>query len=205
VSHLNEQLSALIDGELSGTELDRVNAHLAACEPCRGEAAGLRVLKRELRGLAATRPSEELTRRLLTMAGPGGPVPQRQLNGTSRPRPAFRAYPDRPPGPRRGDFAAQASPTRPGPHSPSDAWARRGRGRHIAWGAVSFLVTMMIGAVALSLTVDSSNGRIPTQLELSTIAHAFMNGSVPMFEPAQPPPRLKPQWGPSGSPGTPAP
>jgi len=57
VSHLNEQLSALVDGELNGTELDRVNAHLAACEPCRSEAAGLRLLKRELRNLATTRPS----------------------------------------------------------------------------------------------------------------------------------------------------
>ena len=42
MSHLQEQLSALVDGELSGAELDRANAHLAACDQCREEAAALR-------------------------------------------------------------------------------------------------------------------------------------------------------------------
>lgn len=105
MSHLKEQISALIDGELSGTELDRANAHLAACGRCRAEAAELRQLKRELRALAAgpagtpaeaadrpaadrpggpgaVRDDEALTRRLLEMAGarpPGGPAPSRRL------------------------------------------------------------------------------------------------------------------------------
>ena len=38
MSHLGERLSALIDGELDGAELDRAHAHLAGCEPCRTAA-----------------------------------------------------------------------------------------------------------------------------------------------------------------------
>ena len=119
MSHLNEQLSALVDGELTGTELDRVNAHLAACEECRAEAAALRLLKRELRNLAATRPSAELTSRLLAMAGPGGPVPPRRPTGARGPHPAFRTYPGRPgpgrpgPGPGRPGPADRSGPGRP--------------------------------------------------------------------------------------------
>ena len=44
MSHLGTLISALIDGELAGTELDRANAHLAACDVCRTEAAQLREL-----------------------------------------------------------------------------------------------------------------------------------------------------------------
>ncbi len=38
----SENLSALIDGELSATEGQRLQAHLALCEPCRGERDSLR-------------------------------------------------------------------------------------------------------------------------------------------------------------------
>lgn len=193
MSHLNEQLSALVDGELTGTELDRVNAHLAACEPCRAEAAALRLLKRELRGLATMRHSEDLTRRLLAMAGPGGPVPpRRQPPGMLRPRAAFRAYPDRP-GPRRSEFAA----TRPAPQAPSDVWARRRRGRTLAWGALSLVVSLGIGAGALSLAGVNfpSGARITPQMELYSIEHAFVSGTIPMlFDPRQVPAKAPPKW-----------
>ena len=39
MSHLGSLISALIDGELGGVELDRANAHLAGCADCRAEAA----------------------------------------------------------------------------------------------------------------------------------------------------------------------
>lgn len=72
MSHLGEQVSALVDGELSGADLDRANAHIAGCERCRAEAAGLRELKRQLRALAADRSDDALTMRLLAMPGPRG-------------------------------------------------------------------------------------------------------------------------------------
>lgn len=72
--HLGDNLSALVDGELSGADLDRANAHLAACERCRGDAAALRALKNQLRGLAANAGHDDLTMRLLAMAGHPGPL-----------------------------------------------------------------------------------------------------------------------------------
>lgn len=67
MSHLGDNLSALVDGELTGTDLDRASAHLAACERCRGDAAALRALKTQLRGLGAGTGHAELTSKLLAM------------------------------------------------------------------------------------------------------------------------------------------
>jgi anti-sigma factor RsiW len=67
VSHLGDNLSALVDGELTGADLDRANAHLASCERCQGDAAALRTLKTQLRGLAAGAGHDDLTLRLLAM------------------------------------------------------------------------------------------------------------------------------------------
>src|SRR4249920_2693771 len=79
MSHLGDRLSALVDGELGGAELDRAHAHLAGCEPCRTEAAELRALKRKLRGLMDGAPAEAaMTRRLIALTGPGGPMPPRR-------------------------------------------------------------------------------------------------------------------------------
>src|SRR5215470_19360768 len=79
MSHLGDRLSALVDGELDGAELDRAHAHLAGCQPCRAEAAELRALKQKLRGLVDGVPAEAaMTRRLIAMTGPGGPMPPRR-------------------------------------------------------------------------------------------------------------------------------
>ena len=58
MSHLGDRLSALVDGELTGAERDRAYAHLASCEQCRAEAAGLRALKQKLRALETGAPAE---------------------------------------------------------------------------------------------------------------------------------------------------
>lgn len=47
MDHLNEQLSAYLDGELSAEEIAAADAHLAACAQCRADYEGLkRVLRR---------------------------------------------------------------------------------------------------------------------------------------------------------------
>ena len=97
MSHLGDRLSALVDGELDGAERDRAHAHLAGCERCRTEAAELRAVKRRLRSLPPDAPAEAaITRRLIAMAGPGGPLPpQRRLQRVpvaARPRAARRRY-----------------------------------------------------------------------------------------------------------------
>ncbi|HEY5398599.1 MAG TPA: zf-HC2 domain-containing protein [Trebonia sp.] len=80
MSHLGTLISALIDGELAGAELDRANAHLAGCDACRTEAAQLRLLKRELSALAELDEADALTRRLLAMTCQNGPVSARPLS-----------------------------------------------------------------------------------------------------------------------------
>lgn len=186
MSHLKDQLSALIDGELSGSELDRAHAHLAACAQCRAEAAALRDLKRELRHLAAEQPSEDLARRLLAMATHDDAAPPRRAaSAVPSPRTPFRAAPDRP-----GHYQQPATKrpvgSRPGPRSPGDAWGHRRRGRALALGALSFVVTVGIGAAAFSLG-DSSGGRFTPQMELFSVEHAIFNGAVPLFDPSPAP------------------
>ena len=82
--HLGERLSALVDGELSDAQRERVLAHLAKCDDCRQEAAALRLLKRRMHALGDSDPAagdlagaDALTWRLLALApasGPGQPV-----------------------------------------------------------------------------------------------------------------------------------
>jgi anti-sigma factor RsiW len=79
MSHLGTLISALIDGELVGAELDRANAHLAGCTACRTEAAQLRRLKRELSALGELDAADAVTRRLLAMSQPNASVPARPL------------------------------------------------------------------------------------------------------------------------------
>jgi hypothetical protein len=74
VSHLGQRLSALIDGELSDPQRERVLAHLAWCAPCRREAAALRALKQRMHALGEATADAALTARLVAM-GARYPVP----------------------------------------------------------------------------------------------------------------------------------
>ena len=75
MSHLGERLSALIDGELSHQQRERVLAHLAHCGPCRQEAAALRTLKQRMHALGEATADTALTDRLIAVAGVAGPAP----------------------------------------------------------------------------------------------------------------------------------
>jgi Putative zinc-finger len=74
VSHLGQRLSALIDGELSHQQRERVLAHLANCEPCRREAAALRMLKQRMHALGEATADTALTDRLIAVAGRDRPA-----------------------------------------------------------------------------------------------------------------------------------
>ena len=96
MSHLGDRLSALVDGELDGAERDRAHAHLASCQQCRTEAAELRALKQKLSTLLSGAPAEAaMTRRLIAMTGPGGPLPPRRrlLHLAPGPRDAQATHP----------------------------------------------------------------------------------------------------------------
>ena len=70
MSHLGQRISALIDGELSDSERDRVLAHIAGCDECRQEAVALRALKQRMHSLGEAMVDAALTGRLMAMAMP---------------------------------------------------------------------------------------------------------------------------------------
>jgi hypothetical protein len=179
MSHLGESLSALVDEELSGADRDRVVAHLASCEECRAEAAALRDLKRQLRGLAigpealADAPDDaEMVSRLVAMAGPGGPVPPRHRpHGRPDPRAAFRSYPV----PSR---ARSRDRGRPGPVPGRPGAPRR---RYVVAGAVSLMV-VGLGVAAFSVggsAAGTPGPRITPPVEVYSVEHAITTGEVP--------------------------
>jgi len=204
------QISALVDGELNGAELDRANAHLAACEQCRAEAAELRQLKRDLRALAIplldlaregaggraeVGADEALTRRLLAMAGPGGPVPSRRLRREQHRRDRSRNKRSRS-GPARGRVSGRQRADGP-PYSVRPRRSRgasRRRGRYMIWSALS-LVVVGIGAAAFGMGGGGAAEpapRITPQLEMFSIEHAINSGDVPFPDPTQAPAQASP-------------
>jgi anti-sigma factor RsiW len=164
MSHLGDRLSALIDGELDGAERDRAYAHLASCEPCRTEAAELRALKKKLSTLVSGAPAEAaMTRRLIAMTGPGGPLPPR--------RRLLRLAP----GPR---VAAQRETRRPGPRGP----ARR---RYLLLGTVSLVVGLGTAAFTAGGGGAAAPGpRITPPVEMYSVEHAITTGQVPFTGPS---------------------
>jgi anti-sigma factor RsiW len=186
VSHLGDMLSALVDGELSGAELDRASAHVAACGTCRVEANALRRLKHELRALAEVRDSDEITSRLLAMtseAGPEGPIDPAVLPGSALPghtgRERGRRHRIRPAGRRATGNPYSALPSR-------RRLAGRRRGRYVLWGTVS-LVVVGIGSAAFGMgggPAGSPGPQITPQLAVLDIQHAITSGDVPFAEPA---------------------
>jgi len=190
MSHLGDRLSALVDGELGGAELDRAHAHLAGCEPCRAEAAELRALKRKLRGLLDGAPAEAaMTRRLIAMTGPGGPVPPRRrllrvVPGRRLAKPATGPVSSRP---GSGPTAEPRSAFRPRPS------ARRRR--YLVLGTVSLVVGLGTAAFTVGGGGDAAPGpRITPPVEMYSVEHAITTGEVPFPGPAV---------GPSSAPSSP--
>ena len=178
--HLGDLLSALVDGELSGAELDRANAHVAACGACRVEAHALRRLKHQLRALAEVTDSDDITSRLLAMKGTGGqagregpasPVPARQLGREDRAR-------------RRRLAVGRRALADPYAAQPSRRVARRRRGRYVLWSTVSLVVVGIGAAFGLGGGSPSPGPRITPQLEVFDIQHAITSGDVPFDDPA---------------------
>lgn len=170
MSHLGDRLSALVDGELDGAELDRVHAHLASCEQCRAEAAELRALKQKLRGLTESAPAEAaMTMRLVAMTGPGGPLPPRRrlLRLAPRPRPAA--------------GRATRGPSRPAPRGPV-------RRRYLLLCTMSLVVGLGAAAFTAGGGGQAAPGpRITPQVEMYSVEHAITTGEVPFTGPSPKP------------------
>jgi anti-sigma factor RsiW len=117
VTHLGQRLSALIDGELEGSERERVLVHMTKCEACRDEAAALRTLKRRMSALgdaaAAGAGLTGLTGRLMRLSAPAGMTDRDVADGdrAGEPVPAS-PWPDRAGGelPERSQASPEPSP-----------------------------------------------------------------------------------------------
>jgi len=164
MSHLGDRLSALVDGELDGAERDRAYAHLASCEPCRTEAAQLRALKQKLSTLLPVAPAEAaMTRRLIAMTGPGGPLPPR--------RRLLRLAPP----------TVRGETRRPGSRGP----ARR---RYLLIGTVS----LVVGLATAAFTAGGGGAAVPgpritPPVEMYSVEHAITTGEVPFTGPSNRP------------------
>jgi anti-sigma factor RsiW len=193
MSHLGDRLSALVDGELSGADLDRAHAHLAACEQCCTEAAELRQLKRKLRDLMTREPVDgapaeaAMTSRLVAMTGPGGPVPVR----TAERRRRLRVVP----GHRPGADPGLSRPGRPGHPGRRRTWLGARRRRYLMLGTVSLVVGLGTAAFTAGGGGDAAPGpRITPPVEMYSVEHAITTGEVPFPGPsaqassAEPPP-----------------
>jgi anti-sigma factor RsiW len=167
MSHLGDRLSALVDGELDGAERDRAHAHLASCEQCRAEAAELRVLKQKLSTLTTGAPAEAaMTRRLIAMTGPGGPMPARRGLLRSSRRAATRAS------------------RRPGARGLRGARSARRR-RYLMLGTVSLVVGLGTAAFTVGGGGEAAPGpRITPPVEMYSVEHAITTGQVPFAPPA---------------------
>src|SRR6516225_3317950 len=180
MSHLGDRLSALVDGELGGAELDRAHAHLAGCEPCRIEAAELRALKQKLRGLMDGAPAEAaMTRRLIAMTGPGGPVPPRHR--------LLRVVPGRRPaaGPASSRPGSGPAPKTPGTLKP---WPSARRRRYLVLGTVSLVVGLGTAAFTVGGGGDAAPGpKVTPPVEMYSVEHAITTGEVPFPGPTPPP------------------
>jgi anti-sigma factor RsiW len=168
--HLGARLSALIDGELSDTQRERVLAHLARCEDCRREAAALRLLKRRMHTLGDAAVGDALTWRLLALAPRGGEGPAAR-RGT---------WAGRGRGPARG--------RRPGPPMAP------GRRRH-AWSlAVAGVATAGLGLTAAVFLAGGRQPPGPTivpAVDVFMVQHAITTGEVPV-QPSDAPSRKVP-------------
>jgi anti-sigma factor RsiW len=170
MSHLGDRLSALVDGELDGAERDRAHAHLASCEQCRTEAAELRVLKQKLSTLMTGAPAEAaMTKRLIAMTGPGGPMPPR--------RGRLRVAPE-------GRRAAIRASRRAGARGSRSARRRR----YLMLGTVSLVVGLGTAAFSAGGGGEAAPGpRITPPVEMYSVEHAITTGQVPFDPPATTP------------------
>ena len=154
MSHLGRNLSALVDGELSPAERDRAHAHLVACEQCRAEANALRELKKRMRGLPDAPVSDALTRRLMFIGEPGGPVPPRGHRG-----PLSRAV----------SFGGRPR--------------HRGRYVALGAAAACMVAGLSVTAFSLGGSPSVPGPRVTPPVEMYSFEHAMTTGEIPFSGP----------------------
>lgn len=178
MSHLEEQLSAFVDGELGHSDRERVLSHLAHCETCRFEAEMLRQLKQRLGELRPPEPASEFLTRLLalpdtttgdppsTTGGFGASPPL----GSGKPLGVPPAHTGRRPVPARGLFRFRPE------------W---GRARYAVAG-----VSVLAAALGTAFLTGGDSAEPPVVTPALTdyaIEHAAVSGQSPLGDPAMVP------------------
>jgi anti-sigma factor RsiW len=158
MTHLGQRLSALIDGELDGAERDRVLVHLARCEPCRGEAVALRMLKRRMNALGEAAADSTLTFRLMGLAQPADPDARQRGRMPATPWPGF-AFAAHAPG--RGGYEVRPS------------W-------YVAAGSLGvFLAGIAAAAFMAGGPQQLPAPRVTPAVDVYMVQHAIDSGVVP--------------------------
>jgi hypothetical protein len=156
VTHLGQQLSAWIDGELSTAERQRVVMHLSKCQSCKSEAHELTKLKRQMTALGAAAADAGLTGRLMELAG----VTDGWRDGHQ-------------------PFGSLPWPTEPGPLE-SASRTRRAEprsGRNLVAGSFAvFLAGLGTAAFIASGGSDAPAPRVTPAVDVYMVQHPVMTG-----------------------------
>jgi anti-sigma factor RsiW len=179
MSHIDDRLTAFVDGELDHGARDRVLAHLTDCADCRAEAEAQRRSKQLLAMLPAPPVPDALTQALLALAEPGDPLPPRRGSMPGVAVAATLPPPGHPTGRRQPDGGPRASARRPQP-------GRRRAVRAVAvTGGLFSLTGLAFGAAFLLGAPDQEPG-VPLQPPVTnfSVQHAVTSNGMPLNDPA---------------------
>lgn len=176
MSHLGDRLSAVVDGELSHDERDRVLAHVTRCGECRELVEAERAVKARLVGLAPPPLPPTLLARLRDLPAPSGSAgsPMVTASRSDAVASAFTAPPAlRARRLRRGS-------RRPGPGRASgSAWQR-----HRVASAGALVGVALAAAFAVGGEQGAGGAPVRPPVDRFSIEHASVTGTVPLVDPA---------------------
>lgn len=166
MTHLGSRLSALVDGQLSPAEGERVLEHVAGCRECAEELAAARAARRALSAAAHVEPAPDLTARLLALSAQ---IPPAEEDPLRRPPPA-------------GDPWAATPPV-----LPRGAWRGELRGgvlrRRVAALAAAGVGVAAVGLFALGDSPTVTPSLHPTD-PLTVLAQAAPRAAAASRQPA---------------------
>jgi anti-sigma factor RsiW len=168
VTHLGDEISAVVDGELSHDARDRALAHIAVCAECRAAVEAERRTKAAIAGVDSLGLSPELGVRLLGLPAELT-APQGLRTGTAwlaehRPRIGRRS---------------STSPRGPESRRPARSGRRRRRASVLTGGA------LVVGAFATAVLVGGgpTGGRpVTPQVDRFSVEHASVTPEVPLTD-----------------------
>ncbi len=176
MSHLDEQVSDLVDGRLDAAGLEQAERHLAGCRACRDVVEAERLTKARLVALAAPAPDDALLARLLAVPGlpSGGEVAHAGGATVTAARPPV----DVPGGSRRpGERSRVASA--PAVSRPPASSSRRRRVRFGA-GLAGSLAVLGAGVFSLSVVSPSANAAMTPSANLVAARHVVTMVGFPV-------------------------